>query len=78
MNPPSPRLPRVGDIVLYGETHGNQRADLAAIVTAVEEPTNARSPVDLAVFRSGLGGSDPLQSVLHSDHPSPGTWYWRD
>ena len=73
-----PRLPRVGDIVLYtsrGSADGHYRPEpRAAIVTAVR--AFAPHLVDLCVLSTNGAFFD--QAVEYAPGPSPARWSWRD
>jgi hypothetical protein len=72
------RIPRVGDIVLHHYFRDGALQPMAAIVTAVHEPSNPKSSISLTLFYPGrapiAGGFD---AVLFGDKPTDGQWSWR-
>jgi hypothetical protein len=85
-NSPTPRIPKLGDIVQYGvEPTGAvwgasqpPPTPSPAIILAVHDPGNPESPVDLTVFGRFMSGVIVQSSVAYSPMLGIGTWSWID
>jgi hypothetical protein len=70
-------VPRTGDIVLYHHFDAGRLFALAALVTDVERPGDARSAVFLTVFRPGRTPELHQSAIPYAEEPTNGYWSWR-